>query len=387
MRMICGLRSEAYSRAWRAVLCVSSLSGFLGTVCAANTLGAAPVHDGSHDFDFNRGKWRTHIRRVLDPLSGGSHSIEQNGTVTVRGIWGGRAQLEEIEADGPNGHWQGMTLFLYDPAAHQWSQIFSNSTDGQLAAPLIGEFSNGHGDLYATDTFQGRTILVRGTWSSITSDAHHYEEDYSADGGTTWWPAFIADLTRLAPAEAVDAAMARSLHTAGSDATPAAASGGGHDFDFDFGRWKMHSWRLQHPLSGSTAHYEMTGTTTTYPVWGGKANLAEVELNGPKGRLQLVSLRLYNPKSGEWSQNFATSAVGVLNVTGGASVPMIGRFSGSRGTFYDQEQFEGRTIWVRFMIQPISPMTAHSEQAFSADNGRTWETNWTNDYTRIPDTP
>jgi len=324
---------------------------------------------------------------VLDPLSGASHSIELNGTVTVRGIWNGRAQLEEIEADGPNGHWQGMTLFLYDPAAHQWSQSFSNSTNGQIAAPLIGEFRNGRGDLYATDTFQGRTILVRGTWSGISSNAHRYEEDYSADGGATWSPAFVAELTRLASAREVDAAMARSLRTGRPDAASSPVSGSGHDFDFDFGRWKMHSWRLQHPLSGSTAHFEMNGTTITYPVWGGKGNLAEVELDGPKGRLQLIALRLYSPKPDEWSLNFATSAVGVLNVTGGASVPMIGRFSDHRGSFYDQEQFEGRTIWVRFIIQPLSSTTVHSEQAFSADNGRTWETNWTNDYTRIPDAP
>jgi len=90
--------------------------------CAADTAAAssvpttqAAVRDGQHDFDFNLGVWRTHIRRVLDPLSGGTHSMELNGTVSVRKVWDGRAWLEEIEADGPNGHWEGMTLFLYNP--------------------------------------------------------------------------------------------------------------------------------------------------------------------------------------------------------------------------------------------------------------------------------
>jgi hypothetical protein len=230
------------------------------------------------------------------------------------------------------------------------------------------------------DTFQGRTVLVRGTWSSITTNAHHFQEDYSADGGATWSPAFIADLTRLATAQEVDTEMARSLQPA---APQAAASTSPHAFDFDFGAWKMRSWRLEHPLSGDARHFEMTGTTRTYPVWGGKANLAEVKLDGPKGQVQLISLRLYNPKANEWSLNFATKAVGVLNVTSGIPVPMIGRFQGVRGTFYDQEQFQGRTIWVRFMIEPRALGTVHSEQAFSADNGRTWETNWTNDYVRV----
>jgi hypothetical protein len=155
------------------------------------------VRDGQHDFDFNFGTWKTHIRRVLDPFSGSSSkSMELNGTVTVRKVWDGRAQLEEIETDGPNGHWEGMTLFLYNPATHQWSQSFVNGQRGVLAQPLIGSFKNGRGELFASDTFNDRSILVRGVWSDITPDSHHYEESYSNDGGKTWVPVFIATLTR-----------------------------------------------------------------------------------------------------------------------------------------------------------------------------------------------
>jgi len=157
------------------------------------------VQDGQHDFDFNFGTWKTHIKRVLDPFSKSSKSIELNGTVTVRKVWDGRAQLEEIETDGPNGHWQGLTLFLYNPAAHQWSQSFVNSQSGVLAQPLIGSFKNGRGELFASDTVKGRSILVRGVWSDITPDSHHYEESYSNDGGKTWMPAFMANLTREKP--------------------------------------------------------------------------------------------------------------------------------------------------------------------------------------------
>jgi hypothetical protein len=158
--------------------------------------GAAAARDGQRDFDFNFGVWKTHIKRVLDPLSGSDHSIELNGTVTVRKIWDGRAQLEEIEADGPNGHWVGLTLFLYDPSAHQWSQTFVDSKSGVLTPGLIGSFKNGRGELYAQDTVAGRSILIRGVWSEIKPDSHHFEESYSDDGGKTWAPAFIASLTR-----------------------------------------------------------------------------------------------------------------------------------------------------------------------------------------------
>ena len=67
--------------------------------------------------------------------------MEMNGTVAVRKVWDGRAWLEEIEADGPNGHWEGMTLFTYNPQAHQWSQNFVDSQNGVVTSPLIGDSS------------------------------------------------------------------------------------------------------------------------------------------------------------------------------------------------------------------------------------------------------
>jgi hypothetical protein len=163
---------------------------------APAAVSSTPVRDGQHDFDFNLGVWRTHIRRVLDPWSGGTHFMEMNGTVSVRKVWDGRAWLEEIEADGPKGHWEGMTLFVYNPEAHQWSQNFVDSQSGVVTSPLIGEFRNGRAELYAQDIRGGRTILIRAVWSDITPDAHHFEESYSDDGGKSWAAVFVASLTR-----------------------------------------------------------------------------------------------------------------------------------------------------------------------------------------------
>jgi hypothetical protein len=165
----------------------------------ASTAQPESLHDGQHDFDFNIGTWKTHIKRISDPFSGAGQYIELNGTVTVRKVWDGRAQLEEIEADGPNGHWEGMTLFLYNPEAHQWSQSFVGSKSGVLNAPQIGAFKDGRGELFASDTYKDRSILVRAVWSDIKPDSHRFEESYSNDGGKTWAPAFIAELTRIQP--------------------------------------------------------------------------------------------------------------------------------------------------------------------------------------------
>src|SRR6266851_2475837 len=193
----------------------------------AGSQSAATARDGEHDFDFNIGVWHTHIRRVLDPLSGSANSIELNGTVTVRKVWDGRAQLEEIEAEGPNGHWEGLTLFLYNPQSHQWSQSFLNSKMATLTSPLIGSFKDGHGELFAQDTFHNRSILVRAVWSNIAPDSHHFEESYSNDGGKTWAPAFIAELTRekqVAPPKMLKTSAA----AASTDAEHAAADDGQH---------------------------------------------------------------------------------------------------------------------------------------------------------------
>ena len=155
-------------------------------------------HDGQHDFDFHFGTWETHIKRLVHPLSGSTTWVELNGTVTVRKIWDGRANLEEIEAGNDTMHLQGLTLFLYKPESHQWSQTFANMNDGTLSEPpLIGEFKDGRGEFYCQDTFNGRSILVRFVWSNITPDSHRVEQSFSDDGGKTWEPNFIANLTRV----------------------------------------------------------------------------------------------------------------------------------------------------------------------------------------------
>ena len=177
----------------------AGLAGCVLAFAAADATAQAPVRDGAHDFDFVFGTWHTHITRVLDPFEGGKHTVTLDGTVTERKIWNGRAWLEEISADGPDGHWDGMTIFLYNPKSGQWSQTYAGADDGQFEPASVGSFHNGVGELYGTDTDKGRQVLMRGTWSGITPDAHDYTIADSDDGGKTWAPVFIAHLTRTKP--------------------------------------------------------------------------------------------------------------------------------------------------------------------------------------------
>jgi hypothetical protein len=154
-------------------------------------------------------------------------------------------------------------------------------------------------------------------------------------------------------------------------------AGGEHDFDFELGTWKTHISRLVHPLSGSSTWAEYEGTSVVRKVWDGRANLLELEVSGPSGHIEAISLRLYNPASRQWSLNFSNSSVGTLGQ------PTVGEFRNGRGEFYDQEDFAGRAILVRFVISEIKRDSCHFEQSFSTDGGRTWEVNWIADDTRM----
>src|SRR5260370_20451139 len=82
--------------------------------------------DGQHDFDFEIGTWKTQLKRRLHPLTGSTTWVEYEGTTVVRKVWNGRANLAELEADGPKGHIEALSLRLYNPESHQWSLNFSN---------------------------------------------------------------------------------------------------------------------------------------------------------------------------------------------------------------------------------------------------------------------
>ena len=152
---------------------------------------------------------------------------------------------------------------------------------------------------------------------------------------------------------------------------------GQHDFDFEFGIWKTRLKRLVHPLTGSTTWVEYEGTSTVREVWNGRSNLLELEVDGPAGHIEALSLRLYNRDSHQWSLNFSNSSGGTM------STPTIGEFKDGRGEFYDQETLNGRVILVRFVITPMASDRCQFEQAFSDDGGTTWEVNWVATDTRV----
>jgi hypothetical protein len=161
---------------------------------------AAREHDGRHDFDFEIGTWKIHLKRLDGRLTGSTNWVEFDGTSVTRKVWDGRADLEEFETDSPaGGHIEGLTLRLYDSQTHQWSLYWATSKSGAMGAPTIGEFKNGRGEFFDTEPSgpNGRSILCRFVWSEITPNSAHFEQSFSDDGGKTWEVNWITDQTRV----------------------------------------------------------------------------------------------------------------------------------------------------------------------------------------------
>lgn len=154
---------------------------------------------------------------------------------------------------------------------------------------------------------------------------------------------------------------------------------GSRDFDFLFGSWTVHNRRLVARLQGSTEWEEFPSTCRARPILGGLGNIDEFTLDRSSGRILATTVRLYDPVSGDWSIYWATNPG-----RGRFDVPMVGRFDGPRGEFYAQEVFQERHIFSRFIWTVGGPDACRWEQGYSADGGRSWETNWTMEFTRQP---
>jgi hypothetical protein len=153
---------------------------------------------------------------------------------------------------------------------------------------------------------------------------------------------------------------------------------GGHDFDFYVGKWRLHNRRLLHPLTGSNEWVEFDGTSVARTMWNGRANVDEFQANTPSGHIEGMTVRLYNAETHEWSVYWANGQTGAFSAPAA-----VGHFTNGRGQFYEHEEISGRRVFVRLLWDIRSPTQCHWEQAFSADQGRTWETNWIIDSTSM----
>lgn len=178
---------------WAIPGAAQSKSGAAGTPSKET----ADAHDGQHDFDFEFGSWKVHLKRLLQPLTGSNQWVELDGTSVVRKVWDGRANLGELEVTNPESHIEGLSLRLYNPQTHQWNIYWANRKDGNLGTPpMIGQFRKGRGEFYDQESFNGAPIQARFIFSEISPNSFRLEQAFSADGGKTWEPNWMADFSR-----------------------------------------------------------------------------------------------------------------------------------------------------------------------------------------------
>lgn len=149
------------------------------------------------------------------------------------------------------------------------------------------------------------------------------------------------------------------------------------DFDFLLGDWVVHNRRLKERLAGCTEWEEFHATCRVRAILGGLGNFDEFTLEPSTGPVEAVTVRLYDPVSDEWSIYWAASTH-----AGRFDVPVVGRFDGAVGEFFSHERFAGRHVLTRFTWTVQGADSCRWEQAYSADGGRTWETNWVMEFRR-----
>ena len=160
-----------------------------------------------------------------------------------------------------------------------------------------------------------------------------------------------------------------------SDATPQRDPS--HDFDFLHGKWHARNRRLVKRLAGSSDWTEFDSTIDCRPLPGRLGN-EDVYRTEYWPDFVGLSLRIFNPKTRQWSISWVDNH----NAPGVLQPPQVGAFSNDVGIFDATDSFEAKPIVVRFIWKKLDKDHARWEQAFSPDNGKTWETNWTMDLTR-----
>lgn len=148
------------------------------------------------------------------------------------------------------------------------------------------------------------------------------------------------------------------------------------DFAFQTGEWSVAHCKLKHRLAGDSTWIKFQGTCRAWEILGGEGNIEDNLLDDPSGAYRAAALRKLDPKTDLWSIWWFDARAEH------PGPPVVGRFQGGIGTFVADDQLDGRPIKVRFIWSDISEQQAHWEQAFSADGGTTWETNWTMKFER-----
>jgi hypothetical protein len=149
------------------------------------------------------------------------------------------------------------------------------------------------------------------------------------------------------------------------------------DFDFVIGDWQVQHRRLNSRLTGCADWTEFVGTSSTRKILGGFGNVEDNVLKFPDGEIRAAAFRSFDKASQEWAIWWLDG-----RAPHNLDVPVVGSFAGPTGTFFASDCLDGKPITVRFIWYANAGSNPVWEQAFSDDDGKSWETNWVMEFVR-----
>ncbi len=317
----------------------------------------------STDFDFLVGSWDVLHERLRDPLTGSTAWETAGGSsATARTYLDGAVSLDEITF--PHCGASGMSLRLYSPETGRWSIWWVTSEDGRLGPPVHGAWEDGVSRLVGDDVHtDGTPVGVTYEWSEVTDRSARWQQAYSADGGDSWETNWVMRFSRTSD-EPVDVSAEHLPKVTG-------------DFDFLTGTWQVRHRKLRSRLTGSTDWDEFDSTFEARTHFNGGVSVDEGALPSPSP-YRGMTFRVYDVAAREWVIHWFDSRSLRMDET-----PVRGRFENGVGEFIAEDTHQRIPILCRYRWTVLSDDSASWEQAFSTDDGTTWETNWTMQETRI----
>jgi hypothetical protein len=339
----------------------------LALLAAGISLPCMPAIAGAHeqDWDWLLGSWDVWHRRLKDRLVGSTEWQEFTGRSAFWHTLGGLGNIDDNSLALPAGDYRGLSVRAFDPKAGSWAIWWLDGRNPEhIDPPVRGGFHGDEGEFIGTDTHKGTPVTVRFRWHEVRSKRPWWDQAFSTDGGKTWEINWRNYFTRANSSAAAQPRLA-------GDPPEARA------WDFLAGKWKVRNRRLRSRFANSKAWDEFDSTLSNWQVLGGRGNVGDNWFAGPKEPYRGMSLRAYNVEKKEWL-SWWMDGRDPANI----GPPVRGKFIAGTGTLIGDDNFNGKPIKVRSQWTRTETNSPHWEQAASADEGKTWETNWVADFAR-----
>ena len=318
--------------------------------------------DISNDFDFLAGTWDVEHHRLTVGSTGWTTST--GSRAAAYRLLDGGVSLDEITF--PSAGASGLSIRVFVPERREWEIRWVSSRDGLVGPPVVGAFVGGECRLVGDELPQdGRPTRMTYEWDRITPTSARWQQAYSFDGERTWEKNWEMRFTRTAaePEPLPQDHLAKLTS----------------DFDFLTGTWRVQHRKLRSRLTGCTDWDEFESSFEARTHLNGLVSVDEGPLQGVDGSAYRgMTFRTYDVAAGEWLLHWFDSRSLQWDRT-----PVRGRFVDGVGEFVAEDQHAGIPILCRFRWTVYSPEKAGWEQAFSTDDGATWEVNWEMVETRV----